>query len=539
MVSHILKNNRSRSTFKGQNRNFENAIKGNSQNFILIESSTVGEKVFGDILPFYNNRRDVDVVTFSAEGAESVVFASRVFVVCLLSFFSEIVNNATYQSYLLTLNFYDIVSGMPSGFEVFKKKVEDLIATILDPDTRSLWWLEKKIDFRFFLVELEKMVNDFYRVVKRFYLACLVGSFLIVLTLVNLNSNVAEKNFFYNFVDNYTYNSAVPVVHSSGQADTHAVSISPEVRETGSALALFTTHKTLPGENLKEISILYGVTPETIAYNNGVELSQSEVSQVVFEEGQELKIPKTDGYLFEINENTAKIAEVYRIFKSTGVTQEELAAINNEDYIPESGVFKVGGKILIPVDDFQSVKKAEQEEERRLQRIEELKKQREVLVKLKSSDNNIQNEELFVDSGAVFSETDFIFPTKGRVERCTAGHGYPACDVSSPIGTPIVAAKSGTVSKIRTGCVDNVRSFCNSGFGNYIEITHKNNQKTLYAHLTTVTVGIGQEVNQGEVVGLMGNSGNSTGPHLHFEILIGGSRVPPERYLPFSMGRYI
>lgn len=98
-------------------------------------------------------------------------------------------------------------------------------------------------------------------------------------------------------------------------------------------------------------------------------------------------------------------------------------------------------------------------------------------------------------------------------------HGYNGVDIVSTqgVGAPVVAAAAGTVIISRQGGY-------NGGYGSYVVIQHNNGTQTLYAHLKTNLVSVGQRVVQGQMVGTMGNSGRSTGPHLHFEIR--GARNP-------------
>lgn len=90
-------------------------------------------------------------------------------------------------------------------------------------------------------------------------------------------------------------------------------------------------------------------------------------------------------------------------------------------------------------------------------------------------------------------------------------HGYNAVDLGASYGSPIRAAASGRVIVSRSGG-------WNGGYGNYIVIEHNNGTQTLYAHNSQNIVYGGQQVVQGQVIGYIGNSGRSTGPHLHFEV---------------------
>ena len=72
----------------------------------------------------------------------------------------------------------------------------------------------------------------------------------------------------------------------------------------------------------------------------------------------------------------------------------------------------------------------------------------------------------------------------------------------------------------------------NWGYGNVVVINHGNSWQTLYAHLSAISVGCGQSVFQGSVIGAIGSTGNSTGSHLHFEMMHAGGKVNPWDYLP-------
>lgn len=114
------------------------------------------------------------------------------------------------------------------------------------------------------------------------------------------------------------------------------------------------------------------------------------------------------------------------------------------------------------------------------------------------------------ESSSVAAAGYYTNPVPGSV-RTQGIHGYNAVDLGARSGTSIVAAASGTVIIAREGG-------WNGGYGNYIVIRHDNGTQTLYAHNSSNIVGVGQWVVQGQVVGYVGNTGRSTGPHLHFEV---------------------
>ncbi|MEX2368913.1 MAG: M23 family metallopeptidase [Candidatus Paceibacterota bacterium] len=104
----------------------------------------------------------------------------------------------------------------------------------------------------------------------------------------------------------------------------------------------------------------------------------------------------------------------------------------------------------------------------------------------------------------------FIHPVPGSVVTQRL-HGYNAVDFAALRGTSIVAAASGQVTK-------SVGSGWNGGYGNFVVIRHPNGTETLYSHLSSVIVSHGQNIVQGQVIGYIGSTGRSTGPHLHFEV---------------------
>ena len=101
------------------------------------------------------------------------------------------------------------------------------------------------------------------------------------------------------------------------------------------------------------------------------------------------------------------------------------------------------------------------------------------------------------------------------------GRQHKGVDWACPIGTAVKASSAGTV--VSAGWV--------SGYGYCVTISHSDGRQTRYAHLSKILVSVGQSVSQGEKIALSGNTGRSTGPHVHFEIIINGSQVDPMKYL--------
>ena len=101
---------------------------------------------------------------------------------------------------------------------------------------------------------------------------------------------------------------------------------------------------------------------------------------------------------------------------------------------------------------------------------------------------------------------------------------HTGLDIAGDTGTPIKAAASGTVTRV---------SHSNVSYGNCIMISHGNGVETLYAHCLATYVEVGQQVSQGETIAARGSTGNSTGPHLHFEVRLNGQMLNPQYYVNY------
>ncbi len=119
----------------------------------------------------------------------------------------------------------------------------------------------------------------------------------------------------------------------------------------------------------------------------------------------------------------------------------------------------------------------------------------------------------------------------------TAGWFYPggamhgAIDLAAKVGEPVFAAETGTVDWVQQWDGHTKDPAKNQSYGNLVRIRHPDHKgkplQTLYAHLQRCAVGQGQQVQEGEIIGYAGNTGNSTGPHLHFEVRLSGKRTNP------------
>lgn len=137
------------------------------------------------------------------------------------------------------------------------------------------------------------------------------------------------------------------------------------------------------------------------------------------------------------------------------------------------------------------------------------------------------------------SGSGFAWPTPGFTylssewyeDREVYNHGGIDIAGAGIMGTPVVAAADGTVIASNSSCTHNWgKSYscgCGGGYGNYVMISHAGGKMTVYGHLTSLTVNTGQTVSRGQVIGYVGSTGNSTGPHLHYECRLNGVRYNP------------
>ena len=150
-------------------------------------------------------------------------------------------------------------------------------------------------------------------------------------------------------------------------------------------------------------------------------------------------------------------------------------------------------------------------------RIEAERKRQEELARQQGNYDN---------TGGGNSASGFAWPVNGTL---TSGYGYRwggqfhgGVDIAVPTGTPVRASKGGTV----------IIAESHWSYGNYVAISHSGGYSTLYAHNSSFNCSVGQKVSQGDVIAFAGSTGNSTGPHCHFEVHLNGVRQNPMNYLP-------
>lgn len=229
------------------------------------------------------------------------------------------------------------------------------------------------------------------------------------------------------------------------------------------------------GDTLGQIADMFGVSVGTIFWSN--DLKQGDL----IKEGQVLNILPINGIKYTVKKGDTLI----RIVKEFNGDLKETLQYNA---LPEDTVLAVGDEIIIPGGEPSLPTKT--------------------VTQSKSSSVSVNS--LRGTSGPDYTGY-YIRPIVGG--RISQGlHGYNAIDFAAPQGTPILAAASGEV------IISKSNGYWNGGYGNYIVIEHENGTQTLYSHNSENIVWPGYHVVQGQVIGYIGSTGRSTGPHVHFEV---------------------
>lgn len=273
------------------------------------------------------------------------------------------------------------------------------------------------------------------------------------------------------------------VLSSATEAD--AVAASTNISDKPRAEVLDYTVQ--PGETLSRIAQKFGISIETILWANDLDLKST------LKPGQVLKISPVTGVIHKVKKGDT----VYSLAKYYNTDAQAIVDFPFNTFVnDETFELAVGQILIIPGGIMPKAPVAPQGTRYVAQQTP--------------------------DAGTVSALGQFIWPTSGRISQGYSWY-HRAIDIANAVGTPELAADSGKV--IVAGWPDN------SGYGNRVMIDHGNGFITLYGHLSKILVTAGQTVKRGDTIGLMGSTGRSTGPHLHFEIRLNGRMQNPLDYL--------
>jgi murein DD-endopeptidase MepM/ murein hydrolase activator NlpD len=224
------------------------------------------------------------------------------------------------------------------------------------------------------------------------------------------------------------------------------------------------------GDTLSEIAEAHGVSQNTILWANDIKSAKT------IKVGQELVILPVSGvrHVVKSGDTLSTIATKYKA---------DMSDILSYNSLPDDAKIKPGDLIVIPGGQISASS---------------------ALASRPASTVSSSKLTTAVSTGY------FARPINGG-KRSQGIHGNNGVDIAAPVGTSIMAAASGRVVVSRTGGF-------NGGYGTYVVISHDNGTQTLYAHMAANNVSVGESVSQGQVIGSIGMTGRTTGPHIHFEV---------------------
>lgn len=246
-------------------------------------------------------------------------------------------------------------------------------------------------------------------------------------------------------------------------------------------------YKVQTGDTVSAVAGKFGIDKDTIIWENNL------ASANAIKPGQTLRILPVSG----INHKVVRGDTIYSIAKKYKANAQAIVDYPFNDFIDnETFSLAVGQTLIVPDGE--------------------------------KPDTVITSPSRYVamqktpSAGAVSATGNFAWPISGVITQ-RFGWYHTGVDIAAGFGTPIVAADSGSV--IVASWPDN------SGYGLRVVIDHGNGYNTWYGHMSRVAVSAGQTVKRGDVIGYEGSTGRSTGPHLHFEVRRGSTRLNPLDFL--------
>lgn len=238
-----------------------------------------------------------------------------------------------------------------------------------------------------------------------------------------------------------------------------------------------------------QIAEKFGISVETILWANNLS------TRSLIRPGDKLKILPTSGLLHKVKsgDTVAKIAMVY------DAKQEDIVKFNKlqkdgSDIVAGEELIVPNGEMPQPVSTYSAPRP--------------------------SAFSQVVAPPPSVSAPA---GSGYLWPTSARIITQYYGWLHTGLDIAGPIGTPLYASRSGRVVTSQCGY--------NGGYGCYIILDHGGGVQTLYGHASQLYVSVGESVTQGQTIAAMGSTGRSTGPHIHFEVRLNGSRQNPLKYI--------
>ncbi|MDZ7799034.1 MAG: peptidoglycan DD-metalloendopeptidase family protein [Patescibacteria group bacterium] len=260
----------------------------------------------------------------------------------------------------------------------------------------------------------------------------------------------------------------------------------PDTTATGTPRKKVDHYQVKGGDTVSTIAAKFGISTNTILWAN--DLSSSDY----IKPGQTLTIPPTSGVLYKVKsgDTVASLAKKYEANESKILEYNQLA---------DASAIEEGQQIMIPGGY-----------------IEPPKPKPTTTSTFASVFSSSAPP-----SARVPATSRLLWPTTGRKISQYYKWGHRAIDITGNYSSPIYASEAGTITRVGWG----------RGYGNVVTISHGGGKQTLYAHLSKFYVRNGQQVSKGQTIGMMGCTGWCTGTHVHFEVLVNGSKVNPLSYL--------
>lgn len=245
------------------------------------------------------------------------------------------------------------------------------------------------------------------------------------------------------------------------------------------------TYKVGQGDNLATIAKKFSISEDTIKWENNLKDDSLSI-------GDELRILPVTGIAHKVEAGDT----IYTVAKKYNTEPQKIVDFPFNEFAGNGENFAlVTGQMLIVPDG------------------------------IKPSEQPTVKQQVYYAQGPVPAASGgFTWPVNGGVSQFFSWY-HPGLDITSPVGTPIVAAHSGTVTRVSVGTYD-------TGYGTNVWLSNGQGIESHYAHMQAVNVSVGQRVVVGRtIVGWIGMTGRTTGPHVHFEIRQNGTYVSPLNYV--------
>lgn len=261
----------------------------------------------------------------------------------------------------------------------------------------------------------------------------------------------------------------------------------PDTSSTGQPRENIEYYQVKGGDTISTIAGRFGISTKTILWANSLNDTD------YIKPGQTLTIPPVSGVLYKVQKNDT-ISSIAKKFKA------DEGAIMEYNMLADASAIDIEDQLMIPGGEIEAPAPAP-------------KKTSSGFASIFSGNAP--------PSARVPAGSRLLWPTPSHKINQYYKWRHAAIDIDGTYSSPIYAAEDGTAEKVGQG----------SGYGNVIIISHGGGKKTVYAHLSKFFIKQGQAVSKGQTIGIMGCTGWCTGTHLHFEVVISGSKVNPLSYL--------